>query len=156
MRITSDDFKQGVALGRIGQRQELPHSVVEKLARFTLARRGIPEFQQVLLGLAHQEGFSFDPSQIRDRLATNRSNAHGRALDVELVSAYAERLDAEARRTTLDNLHSAWAKESDPEVKLSLSEILVNVGLRELGLRLVDPSNCACQDRGWRIAVGEE
>jgi hypothetical protein len=155
MRITSDDFKQGVALGRIGQRQELPHSVVEKLARFVLARRGIPEFQQVLLGLAHQEGFSFDPSQVRDRLATNRSNAHGRALDVELVSAYAQGLDAEARRTTLDNLRSAWAKELDPEVKLSLGEILVNVRLRELGLRLIDPSNCACQDRGWRIAVDE-
>ena len=90
--ITSDDFKQGVALGKIGQRQELPRPVVEKLARFAVARRGIPEFQQVLLGLAHQEGFSGGPSQIRNRLAANRSNAHGRALDIELVSAYAQGL----------------------------------------------------------------
>jgi hypothetical protein len=155
MRITSDDFKQGVALGRIGQRQKLPHSVVEKLARFALARRGIPEFQQVLLGLAHQEGFSFDSGQIRDRLVANRSSAHGRALDIQLVSAYTQRLDVEARRTTLDNLHSTWAKELDPEVKLSLGEILVNVRLRELGLTLIAPSNCACQDRGWRIAVDQ-
>ncbi|WP_172643832.1 caspase family protein [Rhizobium leguminosarum] len=153
--ITSDDFKQGVALGRIGQTQELPRPIVEKLARFAVARRGIPEFDQVLLGLAHQAGFSGDPSQIRQRLAANRSDALGRALDIELVSEYAQRLDAQPRRATLDSLHSAWANESAPEVKLSLGEILVNVRLSELGLRLVDPSNCTCQDRGWRIAVDE-
>ncbi len=153
--VTSDDFKQGVALGRIGQTQTLSRPVAEKLARFALARRGIPEFDQVLLGLTRQQGFSRDLGHVRARLAANRSDANGRALDVELISEYAHVLQADERRATIDSIHAFWINEYNPEVKLSLGQILVNLRLRELGLRLAAPPLCTCQDRGWRIAVDE-
>jgi hypothetical protein len=72
----------------------LPVSVVDKLSSFALARRGIPDYDQVILGLAAQRSKGASLQDMRARLAADRSDARGRSLDIEIATAGALALDA--------------------------------------------------------------
>jgi hypothetical protein len=154
--IRSDDFKHGVALGRLAQGMPLPGPIVDKLSRFASARRGIADYDQVILGLAVQRFRGTNLRDIRNRFAVNRSDAQQRAFDVDLATTIVLKADSNNRQATLDFLRASWAAESEPEVKIALGELIAKSTLRLLGMRLSDPPVCKCGNRDWTIGSSED
>ena len=155
-----NDFKHGVALGRLAQAIPLPDTVIDKLYSFAFFRRGIPDYDQIIAGLAAQQLRVSKPKvqslSFRGQLADTRSDSVRRAVLVEIICANTLSLDESHAQTTLQLLRTLWSTETEPEIKIALGEILARVHLRIVGFKVSQPVPCRCQDQPWTIGPAVE
>jgi DNA invertase Pin-like site-specific DNA recombinase len=146
MIIRSDDFKHGVALGRVAQTMALASPVVDNFYSFAIARRGIPEYDQVVRRLAAQRFGFGDPNSARPWLAVDRSNPQRRAFDLEMASLSKVALGHDNNRAVLEFLRSSRSKEKEPATKIWIGKIIANLALRGMG---IDPFETSRTGQGF-------
>lgn len=128
--IISSDFETGVALGQIAQKSKLPKAIYERLFSFATNRPNIPNIEQVHKGLAVQRSFSPEKSlikTIRKRIAAASTNRRVRHVEINIAIYQIMNLKKSLRQPAIKELRHYFDKETEPENKIALGQILIEV-----------------------------
>jgi Caspase domain len=132
--IRVSDEAAGIALGRVAQSRGLDEKLRDLLVRFALARRDIPERDEVLKGLAATLPYKdLDIVYwIHRQLLRTRSDSERRQLEVDVGVQLLFMEPITKRDELLKGLRERWKSEPEPEIRLALAELIARTSLKAL------------------------
>lgn len=129
LNIVSDDGQHAAALGQLAQHVTLSDHIRERLYLYAVNRPDFEESREVFKGLAAQQPLPGNlgtlPRSISSSISYFSKDYYRKRVEAEIGIEKLLRTPPEDRSKILSQLESLWKDEPEPEVKMSLADVLL-------------------------------
>jgi hypothetical protein len=129
LNIVSDDGQHAAALGRLAQHVTLSDHIRERLYLYAVNRPDFEESRELFKGLAAQPPFTGNPESLPRSISNSLSyfskDYYRKRVECEIGLERLLRILPQDRSKVLSQLEILWKDETEPELKMSLGDILI-------------------------------